>query len=59
MGIFVTSALNEVWDTKEIQISIFRKGTPIDESPIEIWQALLKKKLCIIMISHLYKNLLI
>ena len=40
----MTSALNEVWDTKEIQISISRKGTPIDESPIEIWHVLLKKE---------------
>ena len=41
-----------------ITISMSRKGTLIDDSPIESWHALLKKKLCTtIIILYLYKNI--
>ena len=33
-----------ICESKGIQISMSRKGTPIDDSPIESWHALLKKK---------------
>ena len=32
-----------ICESKGIQISMSRKGTPIDDSPIESWHALLKK----------------
>ena len=35
---------------------MYRKESPIDDSPIESWHALLKKELSII-VSHLYKNI--
>ena len=33
-----------ICESKGIQISMSRKGTPIDDSPIESWHALLKKE---------------
>lgn len=33
-----------ICESNEIQISMSRKGTPIDDSPIESWHALLKKE---------------
>ena len=33
-----------ICETKGIQISMFKKGTPIDDSPIESWHSLLKKE---------------
>ena len=45
-----------VCESNGITISMARKETPLDDAPIESWHALLKKKLCTIMISHLYKN---
>ena len=33
-----------VCESNGIQISMGRKGTPIDDSPIESWHALLKKE---------------
>ena len=40
-----------------ITISMARKGTLIDDSPIEIWHSLLKKKLYTTIIYHIYKNI--
>ena len=33
-----------ICESNKIQISMSRKGTPIDDSPIESWHALLKKE---------------
>ena len=47
-----------ICESNGIQISMSRKGTPIDDSPIESWHDLLKKKkLCTTIILHLYKNI--
>ena len=46
-----------VCESNGIQISMSRKGTPIDDSPIESFHSILKKKLCITIISHLLKNI--
>ena len=39
-----------ICESNGIRISVSRKGTPIDDSPIESWHALLKRKLCTIII---------
>ena len=39
--------------SKGISISMSRKGTPIDDSPMESWHGILKRRLCTIIISHL------
>ena len=36
--------LEFICETNGIQISMSRKGTPIDDSPIESWYSLLKKE---------------
>ena len=36
--------LEFICETNGIQISMSRKGTPIDDSPIESWHSLLKKE---------------
>ena len=46
-----------VCESNEIQISMSRKSAPIDDSPIESFHNILKKKLCIIIISHLLMNI--
>lgn len=46
-----------ICESNGIQISMSRKGTPIDDSPIESWHALLKKKLCTTIILPLCKNI--
>lgn len=42
-----------ICESNGITISMARKGTPIDDSPIESWPLSLKRKLCITIISHL------
>ena len=46
-----------ICESNGIQISMSRKWTPVDYSPIESWHALLKRNLCTIIILHLYKNI--
>lgn len=46
-----------ICESNLITISTVRKGTTIDDSPIENWYTLLKKKLFTTIISYLYKNI--
>ena len=40
-----------ICDANRITISMSRKGTPVDDSPMESFHSILKKRLCIIIIS--------
>jgi len=46
-----------ICESNGIQISMSRKGTPIDDFPIESLHAILKKEPCTTIILHLYKNI--
>ncbi|MBP5256783.1 MAG: DDE-type integrase/transposase/recombinase [Mycoplasma sp.] len=51
---YTSSEYKVICASKGISISMSRKGTPLDDSPIESWHAILKKRLCITMISFLW-----
>lgn len=54
---YTSNEYKVICESNGITISMTRKETPIDDSPIESWHSLLKKKLCTIIILHFYKNI--
>lgn len=41
---YTSNQYKEICLANEIQISMSRKGTPIDDSPMESWHSILKKE---------------
>ena len=41
---YISYEYKAIWESNGITISIARKGTPMDDSPIESWHTLLKKE---------------